>query len=198
MKKELPLLLMFLLSCIPVVRPLPLAAEDLDDPLGWDYGEVALGTPSTHSFSLDSLGPTAVWIYVASITPEATPSQVCGEDVSCDFEIASISQPLPLELPTGQSVVVEVTFTPSALGPRQAYLFIQSNDSIEPPGPQAFIPLTGVGTEAPPGWGAAENAEALTASGSVRAGGSLANWLALLLLPTALVVGWRVLRRHSP
>jgi len=48
---------------------------------------------------------------------------------------------------------VEITFTPSALGSREAFLSIQSNDSIPPPGPHAFFPLTGLGVDAtnPPG-----------------------------------------------
>ncbi len=55
---------------------------------------------------------------------------------------------LPVELPWGSSIQIDVTFTPPTPGDYHAYLAIQSNDSIDPPGPHAFFPLQGTGVPA--------------------------------------------------
>ena len=153
-----------LLVSILLLTPLLVSAEDLDvSPMEWDFGDVELGTSRSQVFTLTSRGPTAVWVYVIATTPYDTYGYVltclgelsadyCSDNptscTACDFTVTAISHPLPMETPTGQTIDVEVTFTPSALGSREAFLFIQSNDSIPPPGPQAFIPLTGLGVEA--------------------------------------------------
>jgi hypothetical protein len=159
-----------LLVSILLITPLVVSAEDLNvAPISWDFGDVELLTSRSHIFTLSSLGPTAVWVYVAYTTPTATsPYLICTGNLPydyhcgvqpgdcttpCDFAVTAISEPLPNELPTGSTIDVEVTFRPSALGFRHAFLFIQSNDSILPPGPQVLIPLTGWGVDAtaPPG-----------------------------------------------
>jgi hypothetical protein len=180
-----------------MAAPIHAAAEDLEiDPMSWDYGETVVGTPSTHSITLSSLGPSPVWVYVVQLTPEPTDELTCGVDVSCDFKITSISDPIPREMAVGESLSVEVAFTPSALGPRQAYLYVASNDSVGDPGTQAFVPLTGAGIQAP-AWGAAGNAEASTGTGTGDGIGKIANGLSLFLLPVALVAGWKGMRRWS-
>lgn len=102
-------------------------------------GTIHRGVPLT--FSSDSVA--AVWIYLVQLTPNETETIVCGRDVTCDFAITS-SPGLPIELPPGEQVVVEVTFTPSAIGFKQVYLEVMSNNTIPPPGVVAFLPLTGV------------------------------------------------------
>ncbi len=125
-------------------------AEDLSvDPSSWDYGEVALGTSSTHSFTFSSIGVSAVWIYLLQVTPGKTEELVCGQDVACDFAI-TLSPRLPREMPPGEEVIVEVTFTPSTIGSGQAFLEVVSNDTVPPPGVISYLPLTGVGVAASP------------------------------------------------
>jgi hypothetical protein len=50
---------------------------------------------------------------------------------------------------------LDVTFTPPAVGDYQAWLYVSSQDSVAPPGPEAFLPLEGTGVEAVPVPGAA-------------------------------------------
>lgn len=139
-----------LLTAAMLASPTAARAEDLSiDPSSWDYGEVALGTPSTHSFTFTSIGVSAVWIYLVQVTPGESEAVVCGTDVACDFAITS-SPRLPIELPPGENVVVEVTFTPSAIGSGQAFLEVVSNDSVPPPGVISYLPLAGVGVEPGP------------------------------------------------
>ncbi|MBP7050146.1 MAG: hypothetical protein KBE65_03950 [Phycisphaerae bacterium] len=52
---------------------------------------------------------------------------------------------LPVASPPGSHDFVDVIFTPLAPGDDRAYLFIQSNDSVLPPGPVAFLLLEGTG-----------------------------------------------------
>jgi hypothetical protein len=155
-----------LLVSILVLSPLLVSAEDLDvSPMSWDFGDVELGTPRSQIFTLRSLGPSAVWVYVIETTPAATDGPICAGGLStaycndhpeecnaCDFAVTFINKALPIELPEDDAdhdgaIDVTVTFTPSAFGSREAFLYIFSNDSIDPPGMQAFIRLTGWGVD---------------------------------------------------
>ncbi len=156
-----------LLVSILILSPLLVSAEDLDvAPTSWDFGDVELGSSQSQIFTLTSLGPSAVWVYVVETTPTATDGPFCAgglstdycnlhpeECTACDFAVTFINKPLPIELPEDDAdhdgtVYVTVTFTPSGLGSREAFLYIFSNDSIDPPGMYAFIPLTGWGVDA--------------------------------------------------
>ena len=86
---------------------------------------------------------------------------------------------LPIELPPGEQVVVEVTFTPSAIGVEKVYLEVASNDTIPPPGVIDFLPLTGVSIEG----GFPSSGAPVT---------SLTGMIGLVVLLSA--VGWRALR----
>jgi hypothetical protein len=131
-----------------VAAPAAVRAEDVSiTPSSWNFGEVEIGASSSVTFNASSLGPTAVWIYLVQVTPDGTDALVCGEDVSCDFSITS-APGLPLELPAGESVNMDVTFAPSAAGPSEAYLNIVTNDAGGED--DLFIHLTGVGVEPEP------------------------------------------------
>lgn len=157
-----------LLVPILLLTPLLVSAEDLSiSPMEWDFGDVELAASRSQVFTLTSHGPTAVWVYVVATTPVAgVIAPICAgglsadhcsmypsECTACDFAVTYISQPLPMEHPAGDTLDVEVTFTPSALGRREAFLFVQSNDSVGLPGTEAWIPLIGFGVDAssPPG-----------------------------------------------
>ncbi len=51
-------------------------------------------------------------------------------------------------MPQGKHVTVDVSFTPPGPGYYSTYLGILSNDSILPPGPNAFFLLEGTGVPA--------------------------------------------------
>ena len=139
-----------LLAATIFARPTGARAEDLSvDPSSWNFGEVAVGTSAVRSFTLTSIGSSDVSLYLIQITPDGTSTLICGEDVACDFAITS-SPDLPVVLPPGTATVVEVTFTPSAIGSAAAFLYLRSNDTYPPPGVIAYLPLTGVGVEPNP------------------------------------------------
>ena len=140
-----------LLAATIFASPTGARAEDLSvDPSSWDFGEVAVGKSVARSFTITSIGTSDVSVYLLLLTPDEIYSPpTCGEDVECDFAITS-SPGLPVILPPGTATVVEVTFTPSAIGSAEVFLYIRSNDTYPPPGVIAFLPLTGVGVEPSP------------------------------------------------
>lgn len=138
-----------LLASAFLANPQAARAQDLGlAPLSWDFGEAPLGSPVARYFTGTSIGSSDVSIYLIQIRPDTTGTVVCGEDVPCDFAVASAPN-LPLIMPPGAQTVVEVAFTPSAIGSTQAFLYLRSNDTYPPPGSVAYIPLAGVGVENP-------------------------------------------------
>lgn len=137
-------------------------AQDLEitPPMGWDYGNVVAGTSETVTFNLESMGPTAVWTYVILLTeiPDdftgsfANPMAWPPEDRTYSLGAFSFNPLtlgfLPREMPCGEIYPVDMTFTPPSPGYYSAYLFVQSNDSIDPPGPHVFFLLEGTGVPA--------------------------------------------------
>lgn len=130
-----------------VAAPAVVWAEEISvTPESWDFGEVQVGASGSATFTASSGGPTAVWIYLVQVTPDGTDALICGEDVTCAFSITA-APGLPLELPAGESVNLDVKFAPSAAGPSEAYLNIVTNDAYGED--DLFIHLTGVGVEPP-------------------------------------------------
>lgn len=132
---------------------------------GYDYGNVIVGESKAVTFDLFSAGPTAVWTYVAALME--SPSAIDGiTPLEGQYTLGAFSFDrsdaiwndipfpgwpprvgLPREMPQGEHVLMDVIFTPTSLDDYSTYLFIQSNDSIPGPGPQAFIHLQGTGVE---------------------------------------------------
>ncbi|MBI4529237.1 MAG: hypothetical protein HY695_36020 [Deltaproteobacteria bacterium] len=72
MKRLISTTVGLLFASILLISPLPAAAEDVDvAPTSWDFGDVELGTSRTHIFTLDSLGPTPVYIFLVRLTTDA-------------------------------------------------------------------------------------------------------------------------------
>ncbi len=137
-------------------------AQDLQpSPMSWDFGNVPVGASETKTFDLVAGWPTAVWVYVVSLHETPTLNPPFADPYYDSWSLGAFSfnpetwPALPVELPWRSSIQIDVTFTPPAPGDYSAYLAIQSNDSINPPGPQAFLPLEGTGVPAVPVPGAA-------------------------------------------
>ena len=174
MKPLETLIAVALFAATMLASPTAVRAEDLAaDPLSWNFGEVAVGTSVARSFGFTSIGTSDVSIYLLQVTANDSlmSPPVCGVDVACDFAITA-SPGLPLIMPPGDTTAVEVTFTPSAIGPAHAFLYVRSNDTYPPPGSVAYLPLTGVGGAPAPApaaspWALAAMALALTAAAAV-------------------------------
>ncbi|MBW2122122.1 MAG: choice-of-anchor D domain-containing protein, partial [Deltaproteobacteria bacterium] len=113
-------------------------------PLGYDFGNVELGSSATVLVGISNLG--SIGLSVDSIAFQ--------DGSSSDFSIAS-GPGAPTEVPPGETLYVEVMYTPSSLGTSSAHLEIKSDDSAEP---TVVVTLSGTGleTEIPPGEQVAE------------------------------------------
>ena len=147
------------LSCVLVLcGASAVRAQDLDvSPLSWDFGNVPVGTSERVTFDLLSAGPTEVWIYVVDLYERDNQMSAhtdTGDPDSPTYSLGAFSfDPatwpiLPVASSPGSHTLVDVIFTPPAPDDYLAYLFIDDNDSVPPPGPQAFLLLKGTGVPA--------------------------------------------------
>jgi hypothetical protein len=146
------------LCCIILCSTAVVHAEAIEvSPMSWDYGDVAVGSSETANFRLDSLGPTAVWIYliVLNETPDDDPPYVWPDDR--DNPLWSLGPfsfnpstwvHQPLELPAGDHFMLDVTFSPTGPGHDRSYLGIISNDADGHD--VMFLPLEGTGVPSVP------------------------------------------------
>jgi hypothetical protein len=141
MKK--PQILTILTAVVLLTMPLVTAAQDaIIEPTALDFGKVEIGDSVTRSVTITNSVDVddALEIYDISF-------------YNCDvvanpFEITSISiSSNPIILPVGESVTVELTYTPSSLGPHTCVMVITSNDSIPPITAVAMVDLIGTGVE---------------------------------------------------
>lgn len=138
-------------------------AQDLSvSPTGWDFGSVAVGTSETVTFNLLAGPPSPVWTYQVVLNetqdfdpPCANPYAWPEEDRTYSlgaFSFGAFTFPdapgIPREMSVGELVTVPVIFTPPSPGYYSVYLGVHSNDSILPPGTEAFFLLTGRGVSA--------------------------------------------------
>jgi hypothetical protein len=95
--------------------------------------------------------PTVVWVYLILLneTPDDNPPYVSPYFDSWSLGAFSFNpvtwRTTPIELPVGEHLLVDVTFTPPSPGDYGAYLGIFSNDTVPPPGTVVFLPLEGTG-----------------------------------------------------
>jgi hypothetical protein len=129
-----PVVLVIALAFAPGALADPILVTDPDH----DYGEVNVGAPGAqHTFFVDNFGPT---------NPLNVSSVAIGGANAGDFSMGAhfcVGPPImPLPVPT--TCMIQVTFTPAALGARSATLTILSDDAASP----TIIPLDGVGIDA--------------------------------------------------
>jgi len=139
----------------------------------YDYGNVDIGESKTETFILSNAGSsTSVWIYVlllaevdgdyeistgAAALPLVSPPYDPPEGdlphnlgaFSFDTDDTLSQFPWTLDY-DGESVSIDIIFSPSSPGEQSVYFFMQSNDAYPPPGPQVFILLKGTGVESVP------------------------------------------------
>ena len=119
--------------------PAPAYADTLEVlPTDHDFGDVEVGTTVTTIISMTNINGSDVEVYGLGF-------QAGG---SADFSLAN-SPPLPFIIVPGETVEVEVAFSPSAAGYVTAVLQIESTDSLNPVH-EVFLGGVGVDTQPPP------------------------------------------------
>ncbi|MBZ0267176.1 choice-of-anchor D domain-containing protein, partial [bacterium] len=152
--------------------PVPLSGNGVDaiapnvavTPASYDFGNVVAGASATSFFAVANTGNAP--LSVASVT-------IVGADAA---EFAVLDDPGSFTLSPGETLAIEVGFTPSALGPKSASLRVASDD---PDTPALDAPLSGNGVDPPVGGGqvvyeesvtgGAESAAAVSTAGSLAA-----------------------------
>ena len=146
----------------PVDSPWVLEPSDSSHHSSYRFGDVPVGDAETATFTFRSLEPTAVWMYqigLISVPDEGDPSftspvrdPISGYSLGAfaflpqDWtreDSGRIVSIIPWEMSPGESWNISVVFAPTVPGPHDAYLYFNSNDSILPPGVQAYIHLEG-------------------------------------------------------
>ncbi len=159
LSRALPLLI--LLCGIVLCSTAVVRAQDLTiSPMGWDYGDVLVGTSEKLTFDLLSVGSSEVSVYLIGLeeTPYLDPPYAFPQDpVNPQWSLGPFSfdpatwTPMPVVLARdygglpGGHLFVDVIFSPPSPGDYSAYLYVRSNDSYPPPGVIAFLPLEGTG-----------------------------------------------------
>lgn len=119
--------------------PAPAYADRLEVlPTDHDFGDVEVGTTVATIISMTNINGKDVEVYGLGF-------QAGG---SADFSLAN-SPPVPFIIVPGETVEVEVAFTPSACGYVSAVLEIESSDMIEPL-QTVFLGGVGVAVQPPP------------------------------------------------
>lgn len=113
---------------------------DINFPLdAWDYGIVTVGNAPTWMCMVENLG--------------TAPIAISGISISGSTELAC-SATFPLNIPAGESATLPIKWTPTAIGPLNAIVGVNSNDPITPivnltltgdavnPGPDILMPVS--------------------------------------------------------
>lgn len=101
-------------------------------PSSFDFGNIPVGTTSTHAVTITNSGNVALTI--SNISSAGT-----------GFSVSSV--PLPLTVPANQSVTITAVFVPTAVGPVGGGITIANNS----PTPNAAVVELGTGTGQTPG-----------------------------------------------
>lgn len=112
--------------------PIPVNPVIVVDPTSIDFGSVRVTLSDTKTITITNGG--AANLVISSIT-----------DPGGQFSIVN-KPPLPLTIPSTESVVLSVRFSPIATGPANAVFAIGSNDPLHP---SVIVGLSGVGVGAP-------------------------------------------------
>ncbi len=111
-------------------------APDIDvSPLAVDFGQVFVGYPDLHTFTIRNMG-----------TDLLTVSALNSSDPAFGVDFTGIT--LPLHLNPLQAALVTVRFSPTVPGPASAVLSVVSNDADEP---TVAVALSGEGVPPPAG-----------------------------------------------
>jgi len=118
-----------------VAAPLIASAQCIEvTPEICDYGDVKVGTGKSQTITIHSCASSAVTVYYIGIVEGAFDAFTVGPMPG-----------VPFPLPGGETLEVEVTFTPPALGAHEA-LFCVMHDA---PGSETCFDFIGVGVR---GW----------------------------------------------
>jgi hypothetical protein len=124
-----------LIGLAVMAAPLIASAQCIEvTPESWDYGDVKVGNSESQIVTIHSCASSAVTVYYIGIVEGALEA----------FTVGPVPD-VPFPLPGGETLEVEVTFTPPELGVHEAFLYIVH----DAPGSEIEIDLVGVGVK---GW----------------------------------------------
>jgi hypothetical protein len=128
-------MLVLLVGLAVVATPLMVLAQCIEvTPENWDYGDVKVGTGESQIITIHSCASTDLTVYYVGLMEGAFEA----------FTVGTVPD-VPFALPDGETLEVEVTFTPPALGVHEAS-FCVIHDA---PGGETCVDLVGVGVR---GW----------------------------------------------
>ena len=107
------------------------------DPLSWDFGDVPLGSSQSVFFEIEATESVATTVYFIWLDEVLSSTDYFQQETSF-FSITSVPS-TPLIIPGGESINVEITFAPTAVGFYDAYLLTFDNA----PGNRHNAPLQG-------------------------------------------------------
>jgi hypothetical protein len=112
-------------------------------PESWDYGDVKVGTGKSQTFTIHSCEATALNInYIDIIEDDSGAYEITSSVPDVPFSLQGSAHP---DFPEGETLDVEITFTPPSLGVHEACLYIGHDAN----GGVTRIDLLGVGVR---GW----------------------------------------------
>lgn len=157
MRKSRVAHLMLLMTCLLLAAPMAVYCQNIEvSPLSWDFGDVVIGETATMEFSISSIGPSTVQMYLAVLTAEPDLVPYLEHDFTLTdgpalryWEEDGIYSAGPIEIDEGSSVAYEVTYSPTTIGLHNAELLIMSNDYD--PAEDAFIYVHLFGNGVDPG-----------------------------------------------
>jgi hypothetical protein len=149
MRKYNALCFALLLGLAILAAPITASAECIDvTPASWDYGDVEVGTSESQIITIHSCGATALNIGYLEVIKDETGAP------SFAYEITSPIPDVPFSLqgsahpdfPEGETLEIEVTFTPPDIGTHDAILYIRHDAD----GGETSINLYGAGVPEEP------------------------------------------------
>ena len=146
---------MLLTTCLLLAAPMAVYCQNIEvSPLSWDYGDVVIGETAAMEFSISSIGPSTLQMYLAVLTAEEDLVAYTERDFLITdgpalryWEEDDIYSAGPLDIDEGSSVNYEVTYSPTTIGLHNAYLLIMSNDYDPAEDARIYVHLTGNGVD---------------------------------------------------
>ncbi len=138
LSKAKVVVLVLVLGYMFILSPPQSAAQGIAfDPLSCDFGNILLGSSQSAVFEIEATQAVSTTVYFIWLDEVVSSTDYFQQETSF-FSITS-APATPLIIPGGESINVEITFAPTAVGFYDAFLLTYSNA----PGNYYYAPLEG-------------------------------------------------------